>query len=1367
MFCIPKIYHIIISFLQKAFFIGAIFLFQPVYSQNNQIQFRHLSVQNGLSRSWVKCIYQDRQGYLWVGTADGLNRYDGISFKTFIYKSGATNCINHNNIITIYEDKKGNIWIGTQVGLNLFNKENDDFISFSSINCYIGCIYEFSDDNFLIGSPGGLFLFNPIENTTRQVYNDINIVDILRDRNKNFWLTTYNGLLLLDTTDYSYILIKPDEKYMLNSNNLIHSIFQDSRGGIWLGTDSDGLWYMKYDLNDPQNPQFMSFRNDPTNPESISDGAIYAISEDEKGVLWIGIENGGISLLDLKTFPSNHVSFRHLAYNQADLSGISDNSIHELYHDRHNTMWVGTYGNGLNYHNKYLQKFDHYMYLPGSKNTINNNRVNTIFEEEEYLWIGTEGGLNVYNKRNNIFEYYRNEYNNPKSIGSNAIWSIYRDSRKNLWVGVWGGGLNLFNEQNKTFTRFVYDEKNPASIGSNSMVSIIETQNNELWIGTMRGGLNKFNYDTKTFDRFLININHENGISSNWVMDVLESTNGDIWVSTSQAVDVYNRSTNHFTTYKHNHSDLKSISYDGAICFFEDSRKNIWIGTSNGLNVFIPADSTFKHYFQSDGLPDNIIQSIEEDNHGNLWISTNNGISEFRDGIKIPEKPDFRNFNVSDGLQGNEFIGRCSFKNADGFIYFGGTNGYNVFNPDDIESNPYIPNIVFTGLLIFNKPIGINQENSPLLRDISVTKELKLTRNHSVFTIEFAALNLLAPENNQYAFILEGFEKHWNYVGKQHSATYTNLDPGKYTFRVKASNNDGLWNEKGIALDIVILPAWWQTWYARAVYLLIIIMGIYYFRKHTVISVNLKNELWKEHLEKQKSEELSQLKYQFFTNISHELRTPLTLIIGPLKQLMSSNALSSQIDIIYKNASRLKILVDQIMDFSKIENQMMKVNLEQKDLISLIDIEVGNFIQLASQKNISLRFKSSLSKCLTEIDEDKMIKILANILSNALKNTPENGKVMTMVSFDQKNNTFIIDISDTGQGISEYEQERIFDRFYTPSNAALASQGTGIGLNLTKKLVEMLRGKITVNSTIGQGSIFSIHIPVKPINIEYFEYEKQYTNQTREFSKNQYQQEIPDFQFEDTILIIDDNIEMCDFIESILCDEFNIIKGNNPLECFNHITKHLPDLIISDVMMPEIDGFELCRKVKSDIRFSHIPLILLTAKVGVEDQIAGYETGADDYIKKPFEGNVLKARVRNLIRQKENLRQHFVGRDGIINPKVQVNALDKDFMENIFNIIKEKYTDPEFSINQIIEKIGMSRSVFYKKFKSLSNQSINDLIKNFRLKKADELLAGGNHSVSQVAYDCGFSDPAYFSKVFKEYYKVAPKDYASNGNSSK
>ncbi len=1330
-------------------------LFAKAWAQQVPEKFRHLTVANGLSRNWIRNIYQDKLGFYWIGTADGLNRYDGISFKVYKYKSNDKNTLNNNHIQTIFEDSKGRLWVGTQAGLNLYDRAKDAFTPIVGINNFVTSLYELDANRLLIGSPGGLFICNLNNLSIKHIHNNINIEEIFCDRNKVFWLTTFEGFYTLNIHDFSYKKVKIESEQKIDVNNLIHSIFQDSKGSLWLGTNSEGLWQMTYNLANPSVVKVKAFKNIPQNSHSIGHGAIYALAEDHR----IGIENGGISLLNINDTDEQKANFQRLIHEPFDLESLSDNSIHYLYKDNQNAMWVGTYGGGVSYQSSYLQKFGHYKLLPGGKGSINNNRVNTLYDEADHLYIGTEMGLNILNKKTGQYQYYTHNPNDKESIGSNAVWSIMRDNDKNLLVGLWNGGLNIFNEKTRRFKRYHYDEANPLSIGSNSMLDMIQTKDNNIWIATMRGGLNKFDIKKGEFERYRVNHGNINCVSSDWILDILESSDGLLWLSTSQAVDIFDRKNNKFHNFRHDPNNPKSISYNGGIVLFEDSKKHIWIGTGNGLNRFNKKDSSFTHYTKVHGLPDNSIQGIEEDNKGNLWLSTNNGISKMVQAVNLPQKPIFINYNTNDGLQGNEFIGRSSFKNSQGHIYFGGSNGYNVFDPNKIESNPLQAKISFTNLLVFNKAIKAGDKDSPISEDISIAKKITLQPWQSVFTLEFASLNILAPENNRYAFYLDGFENKWNYVGNQHNATYTNLDPGTYTFRVKATNNDGLWNEKGIAIEVEVLPSWWQSNFAKFCYLALFALAIYYFRKHTIISINLKNKLWQEHLEKQRTEELNEMKSQFFTNVSHELRTPITLILGPLSQLMHNPAMATQLGNIYKNANRLKTLVDQVLDYNKMDQHMLNINYSSCQVVDFCKKVLNKFADVASQKNIKLVFTANSSSCMVATDEDKLEKILSNLLSNAIKFTPAGGEITLSLHIDAANKALSLQVQDTGPGIASADLDFIFDRFYSSSKWQADKTGSGIGLNFSKKLAELMGGTLSAQNN-DKGALFNLNVP---INIEKLEeqgaksiiLEEQTSQADTSYQSIKYNQQ-------HTILIIDDNIDICQYICSVLEPTYHVIWHSKPLEAVEKLAQYMPDLIISDVMMPQMDGYQLCSYINDDRRFSHIPLILLTAKSALNDVVQGLDYEADDYITKPFEPELLKARIGNLIRKKEKLRQVLINNLGIVDSKVPANSLDKQFMEEVIKIINEKYSEPQFNVNQIIEQMAMSRSVFYKKFKALSNQSINDLINIHRLNKAMSMLNSKLYTVSQVAYECGFSDPAYFSRVFKEYFNQNPKDVAGS-----
>ncbi|MBN2524271.1 MAG: response regulator [Bacteroidales bacterium] len=1351
-----------------------LFLVCSLYSQDSEIKFRQITVEDGLSQNWIRCISQDKYGFMWFGTRDGLNRYDGYNFKIYKLDQKLKNSLSNNHIKVIFEDSRGNLWIGAQGGLNIYDRKRDEFIPLSfTLDYSIEAIAELSSGDLLIGSPEGLFFIDQEDMSFKELNTEMYVNAILIDNNNNIWLGTYSGLCLFNQADCSVQVFRnrKDDKKSI-SENIIRSMAQDSQGRIWVGTDTKGLNLLRYIKEDPFHPEFINYSNHPDDPESIGKGAVLALLDDKEGNLWIGLENGGLDIIELDDFKENRCVFKHYLHNEGDSYSISNNSIHSIYRDKSGTIWAGTYAMGINYYNKLLHKFEHYKHLPNNSHSINNNHVNVIYDEADKLWIGTEGGLNVLDKKRKTIKHYTYDFRDDKTIGADPVWSILRDSYGNMWIGTWSGGLNLFDETSSTFTRYLHDENDENSIGGNSVFGLAQDQEGNLWIASMLGGLNRYDYGTNTFKSYL----HEDGknsISNNWVRDILISSYNEVWMSTMKAVDVFDINTGLFRSYTHDVSDTTSISYNGAVVIFEDSKRNIWIGTESGLNVYRRESNTFKSYFEEDGLPNNALTGICEDDNGNLWLSTNHGISKFVDGIHQPECPEFKNYDMWDGLQGNEFNRRSFCKGIDGRMYFGGTNGYNVFHPDSIKDNKWIPDVVLTGFYINNQSVDYRDKNSPLTENIHIAKEIRLLPKHMVFTIEYAALNYIASEKNHYAFILEGFEKEWNNVGTQRTATYTNLDPGRYVFKVKASNNDGYWNKEGRSLVITILPAWWQTWWAKALYALFILLALYFFRKYTLISVNFKNQLWKEHLQREKTEELNRMKIRFFTNISHELRTPLTLISGPIEQLINKGSKSKELELIKRSVFQLRKLVDQILDFRKIDSEEMPVKMQENDIVSCIKQTIFGFFDYAEQKGIKVIFRSGIHKLNMDFDKEKIDKIFTNLLMNALNYTQPGGTVsVNLTVHDEKpvknEIHLVIEISDTGKGIPKLEIDKIFNRFYTSDNQNDTLVGTGIGLHLTKSLVEMHGGEINVTSKEKEGTVFTVVLPARNGKLEIARKEIVLQNNiSGKSSKMKVENQKSKIEsHKKTIIVIDDNIDICSFIESILISEFNIIKEINPEQGMELILKYMPDLVISDVMMPGMNGFELCERIKSDIRISHIPVILLTAKATVEDHILGFDTGADEYIYKPFDIKLLRSRVRNMIRQKEVLRKHLIGMDGKINSDISVNSLDKSFMDKIFNIILDNHHNPDFTVNNIIDEIGMSRSVFYKKFKALSNSSIHDLIKQIRLKKACDLMNDNSLTIAEVAYRSGFNDPSYFSRVFRETYQVTPKDYILQKNTT-
>ena len=857
-----------------------------VFAQRPRLQFKYLKVKDGLSQSWVKSICQDQYGFIWFGTDNGLNRYDGYTFKIYKYNPKDNTSLSNNSIERINEDRNGNLWIATQGGLNLYDRNNDRFIFHSHWpRAGLNDLAELEDGRLLLTSnESGIYIYAPEtdtyinytqNDTTENSISSNNINTAIQDRNGYIWIGAANGLNLFDPKSEQFTLIDNTQwKYRNLSGNNIRSLYEDSKGNIWVGTWSNGLNLLRYSEN-PVDCTFRSYKNDPEDPTSLGTGTVAAIQEDRNGYLWISTENDGLNLLDLKNFHGRNAVFYHYKHDPSDNTSLSNNSVYSLFQDNCNSMWIGTYGDGINMYNRLNEKFIHYKQKPSNINSLSNNFVYSFLEEGNLLWIGTEKGLNRYNQRTGQFRHYIHDPNNSQSIGSNAAIAVFRDKRQNMWVGTWAGGLNLMNTKEGTFAQFKMDDNNPSSIGANNIFSMTE-DSKYLWLGTMGGGLNRYDYQTGSFKIYRENPEDPSTILNDWVNFLFEDSHGYLWIASQGGVDVFNKMNESFWHVLHDTSDQKSISSDDPTFFHEDSKRQIWIGTKRGLNVFNREDSSFHYYTEEQGLPNNQVNGILEDDHGNLWISTNRGLTKFINGIEQPENPVFKNYTVSDGLQGDEYNQRSCYKGKDGRMYFGGTNGFNVFHPDSIKENTFIPPIVISDFLLFNKPVHIGEEGSPLIKHINETDELVLSYKQSVLTFEFAALNYISPEKNEYSYYLEGFDKEWNNVGTKRVASYTNLDPGKYTLRIRGSNNDGLWNEDGKVLRIVITPPFWQTGWFRIILILVILGsasgGIYWYTS-TMRKRNeeLEAEVAKRTDELKKQKEEIELSYKKMADVGRRL----------------------------------------------------------------------------------------------------------------------------------------------------------------------------------------------------------------------------------------------------------------------------------------------------------------------------------------------------------------------------------------------------------------------------------------------------------------------------------------------------------------
>jgi PAS domain S-box-containing protein len=815
----------LLAVLQRLFILAGISIcifpcFMEAQPQN--IRFKHLTTNDGLSHTWIHSIIQDKYGFIWIGTDDGLNRYDGNNFRVYKNNSRDKYSISSSNVMAMLEDTKGDLWIGTRQGLNYYDRKNERFIRRHEISQEeILSIAEDRDRNIWIGTTTNIIRLD-LKNDSVYSYTTSSISHnrvirsggghraILVDSNNHTWIASSYGLLLYEKEKDSFInYIHMNEDPQSIGSSVTYSILEDKSGRLWVGT-SEGLDLFSNAFEYPRKGVFIHHQNAIQNQKSIYKGTILSLLEDTQHNLWIGTENGGMDLLDLKSYKIGAESFVHFKNDPNRGTSLSHNSIYSLFQDTQGSIWIGTFGNGINIINPGLDKFIHVMSEPGVKNSLGNNSVNAFFEENDFLWIATGGGLDRYNKRDDTFKHYVHDPLNKKSIGSDAVWSVDKDKQGNLWVGAWDGGLNRFDYTTETFEHYYNDPEDTTSIGSNNVFSVVEDDSGNLWIGTMGGGLNMFDRKKRVFTRYLVS---NSDIHSNYIQAVIEAKNGDLWFPNSSSFTRFDTKTKKFEIYTHSEDDSTSLSSNKVISIFGDSKGNLWMGTDAGLNLFHESSKSFTCFQIDNGLPDNSINSIQEDDKGNLWIGTNKGLSKFMNAVNLPTKPEFRNYSYGDGLQSNAFGRRSSFRSADGILYFGGTNGFNVFDPDKITENTYIPPIVISDFQIFNKHELIGDRGSEKL--IGKTEDLVLSYKQSVFSFDFASLNYIFPAKNQYAYMMEGFEKDWNYVGTKHTATYTNLDPGKYIFRVKGSNNDGVWNEKGVALPIVITPPYWLTLWFR------------------------------------------------------------------------------------------------------------------------------------------------------------------------------------------------------------------------------------------------------------------------------------------------------------------------------------------------------------------------------------------------------------------------------------------------------------------------------------------------------------------------------------------------------------------------
>ncbi|MBC8052681.1 MAG: response regulator [Sphingobacteriaceae bacterium] len=1201
---------------------------------------------------------------------------------------------------------------------------------------------------------------------------------IVKDKFGFMWFGTWAGLCRYD--GYKFTTYRSDPHNLRSIvNNRIHSLFKDSNQDIWIQTfDTLTMCKYNYETDDfiriPQNKVPVIIKESNNRPRHyirtyfIANQYKWSMDTWTKALVQTHIPSG--KQHTYKANPSNKLA-------------LNDEFVADIYLDNHNILWVGTYSYGVNKANVNAKPFTIYHHDPDNKNSILDNNTRAILEDNAgNLWIGTrDKGITVINRKAGSFTHYTQSNGDNNTLINNQIRKIYQDQHGFIWIGT-KKGLDRFDPKSKRF--YHYGETLPSS----AVYSIMEDSNKSLWVGTWRG-LAK--YDRKK-DSF-VNYDKSTPVQQRNIRVILEDRNKNLWVGSEgggiivfkrRAPGRENESLIPYLTYTVNGQTANGLSDNRIYSLYEDKQGLIWIGTGNGLNCYSTKTKKFRQFSVEHGLADAMIAGVLEDDNNCLWISHKRGLSKLnKRTFKV------QNYTLKDGLQSNEFSEDTFHKSKlSKEMFFGGNNGFNTFYADSIKEEKFYPQIAFTDLQVLNKPVKINQKvngNVILPKSLNLMKEITLSPEDKSIAIEFAALHFSNPAGNKYAYMLEGFDKDWIYTDASvRVASYSNLASGKYTFKVRASNSDGIWNPIPLTLGIIVIPPFWRTNWAYLFYLLIIAVFLYIVYVYSSKIASLKSKLIYESLIREKEYELHQSKLQFFTQISHEIKTPLTLILSPIERLIQmdegNNRVYNQLTIMKRNGDRLLKLLNQLLDFRKFETGNIQLNGVERDIVSFIKEICISFEQLAAQRDISYNFIASPDVVILWFDEDKIEKIIFNLLSNAFKFVPDNGEITLSIQtykYGISTQKLFIKVIDNGPGIPKNRIRTIFQPFQQ-----YGTEGTGLGLSYSKGLAELHGGTITAESRLpdlnGESyTCFTVSLPITykflkntdtqsapaPSAAEVYPQQRSYLiedgiDEVREVEDGSKTPIVIDGR-KPVLAIIEDNEDMRNYLSSYFNDKYTVHSAEDGKKGIELVEKVLPDLVISDVMMPEMTGTEVCRRLKTDMRTSHIPIILLTARSPLCFKIEGLETGADDYITKPFSLKLLSVRVRNLLLSRISMRERFKTEFSLQPSNVAITSPDEKFLSNVLEYIESRISDHTLSVEDICREIGLSRTHLYRKTKALTGLSMADVIRNIRLKRAVQLLEQEKLNINEVAYMVGFLDVDYFRKCFKTEYGFTPSEF--------
>lgn len=1320
-----------------------------------QITFSYISINEGLSQSTVFSIDQDKRGNMWFATYDGVNKYDGYAFTVYQHNEDDPNSIANDISRIVKTDSQGRVWIGTRDGLSRYDEEKDIFQNFfyekNGKHLQVNGIEEISPEQLLINTPEGLIMFDIkeskfIDDPFSTAMHKTIASTLYRHDDQIYIGTSTDGLYTYSITQKTFEKVIP-----ILGTKQIQAILQQSPTRIWVATEGAGLF-----LINPKTKEIKNYLHSPSNPKSISSNYIRSLAMDSQNRLWIGTFN------DLNIYHEGTDSFASYSSNPVENGSLSQRSVRSIFMDSQGGMWLGTYFGGLNYYHPIRNRFKNIRNIP-YKNSLSDNVVSCIVEDKDKnLWIGTnDGGLNLYNPITQRFTSYTlQEDESARGIGSNNIKAVYVDEKKSLvYIGTHAGGLSILHRNSGQVENF--NQRNSQLVNEN-VYAILPDGEGNLWLGTL-SALVRFNPEQQSFTTIE---KEKDGtpVVSKQITTLFRDSHKRLWIGGEEGLSVFKQEG--LDIQKASILPVSNVTKLFTNCIYEASNGVIWVGTREGFYCFNEKDKQIKRYNTTNGLPNNVVYGILEDSFGRLWLSTNRGISCFN-----PETEKFRNFTESDGLQSNQFNTASYCRTSVGQMYFGGINGITTFRPELLLDNPYTPPVVITKLQLFNKVVRPDDETGILTKNISETKSITLKSWQTAFSIEFVVSNYISGQHNTFAYKLEGYDKEWYYLTDSRTVSYSNLPQGTYQFLVKAANSDGKWNPIPTALEIIVLPIWYKTWWALLIFFATFAGFITFVFRFFWMRKSMEAQLEIERRDKEHQEEINQMKMRFFINISHELRTPLTLILTPLQEIInkiSDRWTRNQLEYIQRNANRLLHLVNQLMDYRRAELGVFELKAKKGNAHQLIQDNFLFYDKLARHKKITYTLHSELEDKEVLFDANYLELIVNNLLSNAFKYT-ESGQSIT-VTLKEENGWLLLQVSDTGIGIPINKQGKIFERFYQIESEHV---GSGIGLSLVQRLIELHHGRIELDSEENKGSTFSVYLPqdlsvYKPSelasNNEQNEEEQVYsTNSKAMYFIDTEKVENESVESGDkkrgTILIVEDNNEIRRYLNNGLADLFNTLEAGNGEEALEKLKDNEVDVIVTDVMMPVMDGIKLCKNVKQNIRTCHIPVIILSAKTDIKDQMEGLQMGADDYIPKPFSLAILTTKIQNMMRTRRRMLDKYAKSLEVEPEKITFNAMDEALLKRAMAIVEKNMDNIEFSTDEFAREMNMSRSNLHLKLKAITGESTIDFIRKIRFNEAAKLLKDGRYTVAEVSTMVGFNTPSYFATSFKKYFGCLPTEY--------